>query len=424
MRTANQLTFTTYEASLKLKPNDPTKTIFDHIDWSFIHSLVQNKYSGLPQGAEGYDPISLFKAQLLIYLGEVSSNRKLASALRYDGRLCLLCNFSFLKTPSNGTFTNFRNRLGEETFYEILHRLIAQAIVLKVILGGDTAIDSTHLWAYAHRFGKKTCSCKGKCNCPKSYSDTDAQWGAKSEDYLFFGYKVHLIVDAKSQLPLDVKVTSGAKDDSPQAKPLLMGAKEKHPEIKIDSTSMDAGYDSYENYRFAIEEAKVAPIIALNPRGKVDAITKGSLYLSDEGAYTCFAGFKVVYWGKEEKRGRLKFRCPAALGKCECLFRTTCSTSSYGRTFYLHPKRDYRLIGPIPRGTDLWQEKYNARTSVERAYSEEKGSHHLADPRVRGLAKVKIHVYLALCAQVIKRIGAVIMERSTRSHPVSCPVRA
>ena len=49
MRTANQLTFTTYEASLKLKPNDPTKIIFDHIDWSFIHSLVQNKYSGLPR---------------------------------------------------------------------------------------------------------------------------------------------------------------------------------------------------------------------------------------------------------------------------------------------------------------------------------------------------------------------------------------
>ena len=181
---------------------------------------------------------------------------------------------------------------------------------------------------------------------------------------------------------------------------------------------MDSAYDSHENYRFAIEEAKVAPIIALNPRGGVDAIASSSLYLSQDGSYTCFAGFKVVYWGKEEKRGRLKFRCPAALGKCECLFRPTCSTSAYGRTFYLHPKRDYRLIGPIPRGTDLWQEKYNARTSVERAYSEEKGSHHLADPRVRGLAKVKIHVYLALCAQVIKRIGAAIMEKPARPHLV------
>ncbi len=424
MRTANQLTFTTYEASLKLKPNDPTKIIFDHIDWSFIHPLTKDKYSALPQGAEGYDPISLFKAQLLIYLDEVSSDRKLAEALRYNGRLCLLCGFNFLKTPSNGTFTNFRDRLGEDIFYEILHQLIAQAIVLKIIKGGDTAIDSTHVWAYASKFGYKTCSCKGKCDCPKSYSDTDAQWGAKSKDYLFFGYKVHLIVDAKSQLPLEVRVTPGNEADSPHAKPLLQGAKKKHSEVKIDTSAMDSAYDSHENYRFAIEEAQIAPIIALNPRGGVDAISTGSLYLSKDSSYTCVAGFKVVYWGKEEKRGRLKFRCPATVGKCECLFRSTCSQSHYGRTFYLHPKRNYRLVGPIPRGTDLWQEKYNARTSVERAYSEEKGSHKLADLRVRGLSKVKIHVYLALCAQVIKRIGAVIVERFTRSHLVPCPVRS
>ena len=422
MKTANQLTFATYEASLKLNRTDPIKFVFDNIDWSFIHALVSSRYS--PQGAEGYDPISLYKAQLLIYLGEVSSDRKLASALRYDARLCLLCGFNFLKTPSNGTFTNFRDRLGDDIFYHILHRLIAQAIVLKVIVGGDTAVDSTHLWAYSNKFGKKTCSCKGRCHCPREYSDSDASWGHKTEEYIFFGYKVHLVVDAKSQLPLEVRVTPANESDSPYAKPLLKGAKERHPQLKIDSSSMDATYDAYENYRFVIEDVRAAPIIALNRRNGADALTLGSLYLSPEGKYTCLAGFQVVYWGKDPKRGRLKFRCPAALGRCQCLFCSTCSASSYGKTFYLHPDRDYRLIGPIPRGTELWREKYNARTSVERAYSEGKGSHHLANLRVRGLPKVKIHVYLALCAQVIKRIGVVIMERLTRPNLAPCPVKA
>jgi transposase len=97
MKTANQLTFTTYEASLKLNPNDATKIIFDNIDWSLVHSLAKDRYS--PQGAEGYDPVSLFKAQLLVYLGEVGSDRKLASVLRYNALLSLLCGFNFLNTP-------------------------------------------------------------------------------------------------------------------------------------------------------------------------------------------------------------------------------------------------------------------------------------------------------------------------------------
>jgi len=231
-------------------------------------------------------------------------------------------------------------------------------------------------------------------------------------------------VDAQSQLPLEVRVTSGEQADSPQAIPLLKGAKKKHPEVKIKTLAMDSAYDDQKNYRFAIKEAQVVPIIALNPRGGVDVLTSQSLKQDKDGKFICLAGHQVVYWGKEEKRNRLKLRCPAAVGKCKCLFRSLCSQSKYGRTFYLNPERDCRLIVLIPRGTALWQQKYDKRTSVERAYSEEKGSHKLADPRVRGLAKVKIHVYLALCAQIVKRIGTAITEGLVKPEPVPCPIRA
>jgi len=53
---------------------------------------------------------------------------------------------------------------------------------------------------------------KGNAIAPGGYSDPDARWKTKSKDYVFFGYKVHLIVDAKPQLPLDVKITSGSED--------------------------------------------------------------------------------------------------------------------------------------------------------------------------------------------------------------------
>lgn len=423
MRTDNQLTFTTYEASLKIKADDPIKVIFENIDWSFVHPLVKDKYSALPQGAEGYDPLALFKAQLLIYLGEVKSDRKLVDALRYNGRLCLLCGFNYLKTPSNGTFTNFRDRLGDEIFYEILHNLIAQAIVLKIIQGGATAIDSTHIWAFSYEHGHKNCSCEGKCNCARKYSDSDARWGAKNKDYFFFGYKVHLMVDIKSQLPLEVIVTSGEKADSPLAKPVFKGARKKHPLLKLDSLAMDSAYDENENYRFLIDEEHITPLIALNPRSGVNMQSLLSLNIAKDGSFHCQEGFKMVYCGKDKKRSRLKFRCPAAMGRCECSQRYICSPSKYGRIVYLKPDDDYRLIGPIPRGTALWEKKYDGRTSVERANSELKGQHKLDEPRVRDLPKIKIHVYLSLCAQIVKRIGKAITEGLARP-PVPVVVSA
>jgi transposase len=421
MRTDNQLTFTTYEASLKIKANDPIKIIFENVDWSFVHPLVKEKYSTLPQGADGYDPISLFKAQLLIYLGEVKSDRKLVEALRFNGRLCLLCGFNYLKTPTNGTFTNFRDRLGDQIFYEILHNLISQAIVLKIIQGGSTAIDSTHIWAFSNEKGHKNCSCEGQCKCPRKLSDKDAKWGAKNKDYYFFGYKVHLMVDTKSQLPLEAIVTTGEKADSPQAKPVFQGARNKHPLLKLDSLAMDSAYDNYVNYRYLIDEEHVTPLIALNPRSGVNMESLLSAKIARDGSFHCSEGFQMVYCGRDKKRSRLKFRCPAAMGRCECALRYSCSKSAYGRIVYLKPDDDYRLIGLIPRGTAKWKKMYAERTSVERAYSEEKGQHQLANPRVRGLGKIKIHVYMSLCAHIIKRIGVAITEGLIRPPRILCP---
>ena len=411
MKKDNQFSFATYEASLKLSSNDPIKVIFDSIDWSFIYSLVEDKYSDT--GRAGFDPVSLFKAQLLIYLGEVKSDRSLASSLNFNTRHCILCGFNnFLDTPTHGVFSQFRKRLGEETFCQIFRKIIAQAIVLNIVNGENVAIDSTHITAYSNSYGKKTCNCKGKCKCERVHSDSDAKWGAKSEDYFFFGYKVHMIVDRKSGLPLDVIVTSGEKGDSPQLKPLVEQTKENHPHLEIQNLSADAAYDGYENYKFLARDCKINPFIALNRRGADESIPLGELVLTADGKYLCVAGHQTINWGKDKSRNnRLKLRCPDALGKANCLFRHLCSSSSYGRTFYVYPERELRLVGPVPRGTNEWKLNYNNRSAAERANSELKGEHKLDNLRVRGLENVKIHAYLSSTAQVLKRIARVFSER-------------
>ena len=73
--------------------------------------------------------------------------------------------------------------------------------------------------------------------------DTDADWGVKSyrgqrEDGTlwekvksWFGYKLHLIVDANYELPLAFKVTKASEAEMPKAHDLLDEMEEHHPDI-------------------------------------------------------------------------------------------------------------------------------------------------------------------------------------------------
>jgi len=386
MKKQKQLSFTVYEARLKLSKTDPIKIIFDNINFSFIYDLVKDKFTS--KTYDGYDPVSLFKALNLIYLGEATSERKLANKLKFDARLCALCEFdSFLKTPSHATFSNFRKKLGEEIFFKIFHHLVAQAFAFGIIKGIFTAADATHLWAYAN---------------PEHKSDPDATWGHKTETYSFYGYKVHLIVDTKSQLPVSIEVTPGNEADSSSLPSLVNQLKKFHPYIETSAAMLDAGYDGHPSYKL-LSENNIIPIIALNERGGINPLLTGELTITPDGKIQGPAGCPLVYWGFCKGRNRHKFRCPDAVGKFNCLFKKSCSKSSYGRTFYIHPTDDLRLVGPIPRGTFTWEKLYGLRTSVERTNSELKNSHYLDNLRVRSLSKVKVHTYLSAIAQILKR---------------------
>jgi hypothetical protein len=81
------------------------------------------------------------------------------------------------------------------------------------------------------------------------------------------------------------------------------------------------------------------------------------------------------------------------------------------------------MIRLVSWGTDQWQEKYNACTRIETAYSEEKGRHSLANPMVRGLNNVKICTYLVLWAQIINRIRATGKDTLARPHATPSLIR-
>jgi len=198
-----QLSFTTYEAFKKIKKDDPLKIIFESIDWSFIYPLIKDKYI---TGKElVYNPVALFKAQLLIWLREVKSNRKLAESLRFNSRYCVLCGFdNFLKTPAHSTFSYFRKRIGKDIYYKILHRLIAQVITITIINQININSNIVHIVRYSNNGKKRSCNCSGsRCKYNQRKSNTNNNLKKITKNFVVFGFKVRMLIDINSQLPVE-----------------------------------------------------------------------------------------------------------------------------------------------------------------------------------------------------------------------------
>jgi transposase len=402
MKINKQISFAMFEANLKFA-KDPMKLLFDKIDFSFIYPLVEPFYKS--GGRSSFDPVSIFKALLFIYMDiKIQSERQLAKHLKHDMRILSVCGFEdFFKTPCHATFSIFRSTIGDETFFKIFHNLVSQSFALGIISGQITATDATHLWAYSNKFGKKLCTCKDKihCKCPKTYSDPDASWGKKNKDYAFLGYKVHLIVDAKSQLPISVTVTKGNSHDSQEAVPLLNQLKKEHPDIKPKFNTADSGYDSHNIYKEHIDN-DITPIIDLNEKRKTNPLITREIKIANGHPHCKRA--KLAYWGFDPHRNRFKFRCPLACAKISsCKYSQKCFITPYGKTFYLHPTDNIRLFPEIPRFSEQWKLLYNNRTSVERTNSELKEQHTLKNIRFRTITKVKSHVYLSCISLLLKR---------------------
>jgi len=204
-----QLSFTTYEASQKIKKDDPLKIIFESIDWSFIYHIIKDKYA---TGRElVYEPVSLFKAQLLIWLGEVKSNRRLAESLQFDSRFCVLCGFNnFLKTPAHSTFSYFRKRIGKDIYYKILHRLIAQTVVAAVINKINISFNIVHIITHSDNGKRESCNCSGsKCKYNKKQKSSKDKTNIKliTKNFVVLGFKAKMVIDASTKLPLEVILT-------------------------------------------------------------------------------------------------------------------------------------------------------------------------------------------------------------------------
>lgn len=134
---------------VKILPNGDiqggyAKMIVSLIDFSFIRSLVADCYS--LYGPPCYDPPSLFLLDLFRYIDSHQDMRHFLDVLRDKDRgraYRTYAGISMDDIPCEGTFSNFRARLGENLYNEIFHVLVDIFHQLEMISFKILAHDGT-----------------------------------------------------------------------------------------------------------------------------------------------------------------------------------------------------------------------------------------------------------------------------------------
>lgn len=233
------------------------------------------------------------------------------------------------------------------------------------------AVDATDVKAWANSF--------------KPDTDPDAGIGAKKKGHLFYwnGYKVHLAVDADSELPIWFDVTAANTYDGHSLAPVLKDATQRFDWFKPQYVTADKGYNSKEVFRSVAEDFGAVPIIDVTKANRREA--------RECEAYPEQLG-EVTVWHCE--REPYEPFCPH-FGHCP-------KNQSWmlPRTAEKAKRAYFERYSPFPFGSAEWKAVYNKRVSVERAFSRLKGHRKLNALRTRRMPKVWLHIAMSLLAML------------------------
>lgn len=385
-------------------------------------------------GRDDYPIRPLWNSILAGVIFQHVSIESLRRELLRNGELRALCGFNPLlgsdAVPPAWAYTRFLKSLlsvSEQivALFDQLIELVRQELPdLGHMLAGDSkAVSSAGKASTKEEDGRR---------------ETTADWGKKEycghkEDgtlwqkvVTWFGFKIHLVVDATYELPLAYEVTRASVNDTTQIVPLLDHLKAKHPDLVAASVylTLDRGYDSADNNRTILDQYGIKPLIDNRQLWKdgettlcFDGADLDRVVYDEKGTVFCVhesvADARKVemsplfFDGFESHRGTLKYRCPAAVYDFMCPHRSECGCSDYGRVVRIPLAVDRRIFVPVPRSSLKWERLYAKRTAVERVNSRLDVSFMFEDHYIRGKTKMKLRVGIAVIIMLALAYSAI-----------------
>lgn len=406
--------------------------------WVPDEPLMLALEAGRGKGRNDYPVRAVWNSLLAgVVYGHVSVESLRRELLR-NGQLRGMCGFDATKgekgVPPPWAYTHFLKRvLGEREKIDGMFDALVESLRRELpgfgrYLAGDGKAIPTHA-----RPGKKDAKPKPS----DGRRDIDAEWGEKKKQEKredgtlyekvtqWFGYKLHLVVDAVYDLPVAYEVRKASESEFSVIPEQIEKLAERHPEMLgvCEAFLYDKGGDDTKIITSLWDDHGIKPVIAIRNcwrDGETTRLVDGTrnVVYDYEGKVYCLCPRtlkarksgeadkqrEMAYGGFEADRGTLRYRCPARQYGYECGGAADCQAQTGVR---IKMELDRRVFTPMARSSYAWERTYKKRNAVERVNSRLDVSFGFERHFIRGLQKMRFRCGLALVVMLAMALGRV-----------------
>ena len=419
MNNISQISIFDYSEIENLGDLERLKLFFENLD---DEELCQTLEQERKNGRNDYPVRTMLN---LIYAMKIFGHRGVESfrrELSRNSQLRIVCGlsegkFKYCKdrkhlVPPARVFTGFLNKLKKhkKEVEQIKEKLIKFMYENLEGFGEDCAIDGKYLDTYGNQYYKnKSKDNRGEHEATISCKTYHMKDGSVKKEW-HYGYRAHIICDARYGLPIKSKVTPANNSEQKELDNMLedMEKNEKHKLEKMKNLIGDAGYDNGTRNRKLKEEYNINAIMDIrhmwSREEKYREIENQMLAYNEEGEVFYIVDIdkyeKLKYIGYDKKNNALRY-----------------TRYNKGKRVYRVPlETDYRIFTPIARDSKKFKKLYKMRTEVERLNGRLDRDYMFNDHFIRGKEKMELMVNLSFIVMLTMAKGHIKnKEKNIRS---------
>ncbi len=222
--------------------------------------LIRELEGPVRRGPKGHDPRILLRCILMRYAMGLPSTAAMLRTLHdnpYAMRACGIYDPD--QIPHESTFSRFIDRLTRRfkmpKLKDVSRSLVRRCYATIPGFGNRVALDGSVIKAWSN--GSRPV----KADPEAGFSIKTGSQGAKEITY---GYKLHLMVDCETELPISANVSAGNVHDMVRATNVLSEARFTHSRFNPDFVMADAGYSGKDLFHLIRKNYSAQPIIRVN----------------------------------------------------------------------------------------------------------------------------------------------------------------